>query len=201
MKLGFRPTALRVDPDQDVFRRLDPREIPPILSRLLGDPRTLFVVDDGAGEEIVTAYREMAKTLTRTGEGEIVDASRATPEALGGRSVFLLGAPRGGPLAELLAGLPEEVRVAGDRFVVQGTEFAEPGASLLVVARHPGDPARAIALFHGHSAGAVSAAGRKLVHYGKYSFLAFVDGTNRAKGVARATDGPLVHRFPAAASP
>ena len=50
-------------------------------------------------------------------------------------------------------------------------------------------------LFYGLSPAAIRAAGRKVVHYGKYSFLAFVDGTNKAKGVAGGVEGPLVHRF------
>lgn len=194
-QLPFRPERLVADPDQDVFRRLDPAEMPPVLSLLLGDPRTLLVVDDGAEAATVAAYREMAGTLTRTGEGEVVDASKAAAESLSGRSVLLLGMPRGEAFERLLAGLPAEVSAAGDRFVVQGVEYADAGAALLAVGRKRGEPARGVGLFLGLSADAVRAAGRKLVHYGKYSFLAFVDGENRAKGVAAASGGPLVRKL------
>jgi hypothetical protein len=195
----FRPETLRVDPEQDVFRRLDPAEIPPVLSLLLGDPKTLFVVDDGAAPEAVKAYREMATTLTRTGEGEVADASRVEAAALAGRTVFFLGYPAKEALAKLLAGLPKEVEAGASRFAVQGTEYKQEGAALLVVGRKPDDPARGFGVFLGLSPDAIRAAGRKLVHYGKYSFLAFVDGTNKAKGVARVDGGPLVYRFEAAA--
>jgi aminopeptidase N len=193
------PEAVRADPEQDVFRRLDPSEMPPVLSLLLGDPRTLFVVDDGASKDLVDAYREVAATLTRTGEGEVKDASQVKAGDLLGRSAFLLGMPSGDSIKPVLAGLPSEVVVETGRFAVQGTEYRQEGAALLAVGRNPGDPVRGVGLLLGLSPDAVRSAGRKLVHYGKYSFLAFVDGTNKAKGVARAEGGPLVWRLGGAA--
>jgi hypothetical protein len=188
--LDFPPAALRVDPEQNVFRRLDPLEMPPVLSRVLGDPKALVVVD--ARPE----YQALAKTLTRTGEGEIVPAASVTEAQLTSRNVLVLGPlPKSGPLAALRKDLPREVSIEADGFTVEGKKYRETGASLLAVGRHPSDPARAVAIFYGLSPDGVTAAGRKLVHYGKYSFLAFVDGTNKTKGVAVATGGPLVHTF------
>src|SRR6185295_8441689 len=43
--VDFPAATLRVDPEQNLFRRLDPLEMPPVLSRVLGDAKTLFVVD------------------------------------------------------------------------------------------------------------------------------------------------------------
>ena len=63
---------------------------------------------------------------------------------------------------------------------------------------HPPLMSRSVALFHALGPDAAETAGPKLVHYGKYSYLAFDSGENRAKGVARVEGGPLVHRFPAA---
>jgi aminopeptidase N len=193
--LPFRPETLRADPEQDVFRRLDPAEMPPVLSLLFGDPKTLFVVDDGAAKDLSSAYREVASTLTRTGEGEVKEASQVEPRDLSGRSVFLLGLPKGDAFEPLVAGLPKEVVVEEARFAVEGTEYRQDGGALLAVGRNRNDPARGVGLFLGLSPAAVRSAGRKLVHYGKYSFLAFVDGTNKAKGVAHADGGPLVWRI------
>ena len=195
VRLPFRPDVLRVDPEQDVFRRLDPAEMPPVLSRVLGDDRALFVVDDLAGGDLSAAYRELAETLTQHGAGETARGSTLDPTALAGRTVFFLGLPPAGPARDLLVQLPSAVRIDPDSFTVEGTEYRQPGASLLVVGRKPRDPARAVALFAGRSADAVRAAGKKLVHYGKYSYLAFVDGKNQAKAVARVEDGPLVLRL------
>jgi hypothetical protein len=125
----------------------------------------------------------------------VADASSVKPAALAGRAVFFLGLPSGEAFKPLLGALPKEVEVAPSRFAVQGTEYRQEGAALLAVGRKPDDPARGVGVFVGLSPDAIKAAGRKLVHYGKYSFLVFVDGTNKAKGVARVDGGPLVLRF------
>ena len=160
VELPFRPETLRADPEQDLFRRLDPAEMPPVLSLLLGDPKTLFVVDDGAAKEVTAAYREVASTLTRTGEGEVKDASQVKPDDLSGRSVFLLGLPTGEPLKSLLVGLPKEVAAEAAGFTVQGTEYRQGGAALLGIGRNPANPARGLGLFFGLSADGIRSAGR-----------------------------------------
>jgi aminopeptidase N len=195
VRVPFRPEVMRIDPAQNVFRRLDAAEMPPVVSKLLGDPATVFVVDDTSGEELRAAYAEMAATLMRSGMGKVVDASKATAEELGGRNVFLLGYPSAGTLRALLAALPSEVAIGPDGFRVAEATFEQPGAALLAIGRSPSDASRAVGVFRGLSPDAVRAAGRKLVHYGKYSYLAFVDGKNVAKGVARVEGGPLVATF------
>jgi len=195
LELPFRPSVLRIDPDQEVFRRLDPLEMPPVLSRVLGDPKAFLVVDDSAPSDVVAAYREMAATLTRSGMGEVVDASRVSAAGLAGRNVFLLGLPSSGQLRDLLAQIPSEVGLEKDGFAAAERRFGEPGAALAVVGRLA-DPGKAVALFWGLSAEAVRAAGGKLVHYGKYSYLAFVDGRNQVKGVAKVDAGPLRVELP-----
>ena len=51
------------------------------------------------------------------------------------------------------------------------------------------------AVFLPFSPEAANAAGRKIPHYGKYSYLAFSGGNNRVKGTWAAADSPAVHRF------
>ena len=44
-----RPLALSVDPYFDVFRRLDPRETPPSIGQIFGEPSILAVLPSDAG--------------------------------------------------------------------------------------------------------------------------------------------------------
>jgi len=194
-ELAFKPDVLRADPHQDVFRKLDDAEIPPVLSRLLGDPKTLFVVADTGNEALTAAYRTLAETVTRSGMGEIAATSKPDAEALAGRNVFFLGLPKDEALRALIAPPSKDIRIGDQGFAVDGADHAEPGATLLSVGQRPGDTSHAVGVFYGFTPDGVAQAGRKLVHYGKYSYLAFVDGKNIAKGVAKMDGGPLVVRF------
>ena len=55
---------------------------------------------------------------------------------------------------------------------------------------------RVAALFLSLSPEAAAMAARKIPHYGKYSYLVFSEGTNRAKGTWEATASPTAHEFP-----
>ena len=201
VRLPFRPEVVRGDPEQDLFRRLSPDEMPAILSGVLGDPDTLVVIAAGTPDAVREVYGRMAADIAKRRELDIVDEAEEVP-VTDGRSVLLLGLPRPeSALAGLTAGIPAEVRIEADGFEVSGETFDTEGGAVLAVGRHPSDSGRSVAVFHALGAPAAEAAGPKLVHYGKYSFLGFVSGENRAKGVARVEGGPLVHRISPAATP
>jgi hypothetical protein len=79
---------------------------------------------------------------------------------------------------------------------LQGERFTGPGVVLFAALPHPLDTARTTALFLPFSAGAAEQAARKIPHYGKYSYLAFENGTNRAKGTWPPAASPVIHDFP-----
>ena len=75
----------------------------------------------------------------------------------------------------------------------------------MLTARHPGNVEKAVGLLLADSAAALPALGRKLPHYGKYSYLGFEgnDATNVAKGQWQESDSPLdvdIRRLAAAAA-
>jgi hypothetical protein len=77
-----------------------------------------------------------------------------------------------------------------------GKIYSSPGDALFAVLPHPGTPGRVVAVFLPLSPGAANAAGRKIPHYGNYSYLAFSGGNNRDKGTWAPAASPAVHRFP-----
>ncbi len=60
LRVTAEPLALQVDPDFDVFRRLDPRETPSSIGQIFGEPRVLAVLPAAASAERRKAYRELA---------------------------------------------------------------------------------------------------------------------------------------------
>jgi hypothetical protein len=59
------------------------------------------------------------------------------------------------------------------------------------------DTGRVAAVFLPLSPSAAAAVGKKIPHYGKYSYLVFTDGENKNKGTWEPADSPVVHRFKA----
>jgi hypothetical protein len=112
---------------------------------------------------------------------------------LRGRDVLFVGVPR---RAGLLPLLPEGLQLADSDFTLLGERFTGRGAVLFAALPHPVDTARTAALFLPFSAGAAEQAARKIPHYGKYSYLAFENGANRAKGTWPPAASPVIHDFP-----
>lgn len=186
-----RPSRLVVDPEVDVFRRLDPSEIPPLVNAVRGSGSLLVVAARGLPPEILEASGILLSALGKE-HARIVREEDTPPSALAGHDVLYLGLPRGGGY---LPPLPRELSIAPDSFTLEGVTYAGPGDSLFAVLPHPSDKGRTAAVFLPLSAGAASLAGRKIPHYGKYSFLSFSGGMNMTKGTWVVTASPTVHVF------
>jgi hypothetical protein len=117
----------------------------------------------------------------------------APPSALAGHDVLYIGLPRG---SGYLPPMPAELTATPSGFTLEGNAYASAGDALFAVFAHPSETGRVAAVFLPLSAEAASLAGRKIPHYGKYSFLSFSGGVNRTKGTWSVTDSPTVHVFP-----
>jgi hypothetical protein len=186
-----RPSRLVVDPEVDVFRRLDPSEIPPLVNTVRGSGSLLVVAARGLRPEILEASWILLSALGKE-DSRIVREEDTPPSALAGQDVLYIGLPRGNGY---LPTLPRELSITPDSFTLEGVPYAGPGDALFAVLPHPSDKGRAAAVFLPLSAGAASLVGRKIPHYGKYSFVTFSGGANQAKGVWSVTVSPAVHVF------
>jgi hypothetical protein len=188
-----RPLRLAADPDVDLFRRLDPAEIPPTVNAVRGSPDLLVVAAAGLPAETLEAAKTLLAALGRESAPVVAEGS-LTAAQLQGRDLLLLGLPsRPG----LLPPLPKEVEVAASAYALFGNGFADPGDALFLALPHPSDRGRVAALFLPLSAEAAREAARKIPHYGKYGYLGFHHGENRAKGSWAVAGSPVVHDFTA----
>ncbi|MFA6147020.1 MAG: M1 family aminopeptidase [bacterium] len=187
-----RPVALRLDPDVDLFRRLDPREIPPTVNGIRGSDNLAVVVTRGFPPESMEAAKILLSAMGKE-HAPLLREEELFPDSLEGHDVLFLGVPSGkGFLPEAL---PGNISLAQDRFLLEGTAYSAAGDALFAVFPRPADPGRVAAVFLPLSPSAVAAVGRKIPHYGKYSYLVFTDGENRSKGTWEPADSPVVHRF------
>ncbi len=189
---GARPRTLLLDPEVDLFRRLDPSEIPPTVNAIRGSTDLLVVTARGLPDPI----RESAKLLLAglgKEEASILPEEEAPPSRLAGHDVLFLGFPAG---SGYLPSLPKELTISPTGFTLRRVRYESRGDALFVALPHPADRGRVTALFLPLSPEAASLAARKIPHYGKYSYLVFTEGKNRAKGTWAPASSPTAYEFP-----
>ncbi len=143
-----------------------------------------------AWRKLVESWRSDAQILEITTDAEVAEVAALPAD----RAIWLLG--RGNRLAARslagVAGLALDAEGVG----LDGQRVPFAGHSTVVVVRHPGSAERALGWLAIDPALAVTALpglGRKLPHYGKYSYLAFEgsEPTNVVKGQWATVDSPL----------
>ncbi len=181
----IRPERLEIDPDFDVFRKLDPGETPPTLSRLLGARKPGMVLPSGPA---ALPWRALAEAWAKDKENLPLMLADTSPAPAG--AYWALGAEnRLAP--ELETGLEiygarfstDTVTIANRRFPRQGNTFvfAGPSAGLIISGNPEKLPLLAV----------------KLPHYGKYSWLVFDSGMNSiATGLWEVSSSPLARNLP-----
>jgi uncharacterized iron-regulated protein len=151
------PVEAVFDEGYDLMRGLAEEELPPVVSRLLGDEKRLVVIP-----EEFERYAGLVEVLkkqgfTPKGEKDIKDAD------IKGSSLVVLGFES--PVVKRLFGT---------------LEGPEPGFTL-IVRENPIDTSKVVAVVHGDSRAEVSKAARKIFRYGKYTLLRFEKGKNIVK--------------------
>ena len=91
LHVAERPVALEVDPSFDLFRRLDPREIPASIGQLFGAPRLLAVVATQASAEEAAAWRTLMESWKTEAHAVEVQTDTEVTELPADRAVWLLG--------------------------------------------------------------------------------------------------------------
>ncbi len=183
--LDLPPAAalIEVDPDCDLFRLLKRSEIPPALSQTFGATHSVAVIGRDTSGAVREALEGLAHDWARNQDMVVVSEEdyRDDPS----RSVWLLGE---GPL---LRRTLERIRAYGDqpRRILDRAE--QEGLSAVITLRDSDDENRSWSIVRVADAGVVEALGRKLPHYGRYSYLLFEGEKNVEKGSFRVENSPL----------
>jgi hypothetical protein len=187
-----RPVLLQVDPDVHLFRRLDPTELPPTVNVIRGSENLLAIAADHLPPETLAAARVLLATL-RQGEAPLLREGEVKKEQLADRDLLFFGWPS---RRELRPPLPDGWHLTDHGFTADGQYYGGPQAALFAVFAHPyRQQGRAAALYLPLSPAAATATVRKIAHYGRYSYLVFVDGDNQAKETWPISSSPTLHAF------
>jgi hypothetical protein len=182
-------TTVAVDPDYHLFRRLHREEIPPTFSQVLGADSTLVVIGEDTSPPLRRAYLEVAQAWSKNQDMLVAEERELGSAPTGGRSLLLLGP----------GSLADRALRAADAFGDQPSTLVEGaqarGESLVLCVRDPEDSSVAWVLLLAAEAETAEAIGRKLPHYGRYSYLVFSGEDNVDKGAWTVQSSPLRHRF------
>ena len=193
IRTAAEPLVVEMDPRFDLFRQLDPRETPPSIGRIFGEPEILAVLPADATAAAIDGYRQLMEGWRSDAHAIEVKLDSEVTELPADRSVWLLGAENRFAATLFAANGPKGLTVDGGVVQLGGETAPMRDHSLVVIRRHPGHLEKAIGWLAVEPAAAFPGMGRKLPHYGKYSYLAFTgdEPTNVIKGQWPATGSPL----------
>jgi uncharacterized iron-regulated protein len=189
------PLRVAVDPSFDLFRYLDPNETPPTIGQIFGQPKIVAVLSTSPlDREKLDSYRQLIEAWRSDEHAIEILADTQLDQIPEDRAVWFLGAhnlhaDRYFPDSQQLSRAADgtAVRLAGEN--VQLANHC-----LVVIQRHPHNRDQAVGWLTLDPVAAAAGLGRKLPHYGKYSYLAFSgdEPTNVVKGQWDTTGSPLV---------
>jgi len=194
IELDNAPLKLDVDPEFDVFRRLDLNETPPALSQMFGAGSALIVLPSNATKKLKQTYKQLAENWSKSRETKMeIISDNKLKELPVDKAIWLFGAENSfrQTLEKSLQQYPVKPGTHGINIFDQQLKYAN--SSVIMVARNPLNPNMPMALVSADNVAAVSGLGRKLPHYGRYSYLAFngEEPTNFFKGQWPIVDSPL----------
>jgi hypothetical protein len=187
LPLDEAPLRLDVDPEFDVFRRVEPGELAPALSAAFGAARRTLVLPSAAPPSLAAAYRALAEAWASPGTDVVMDRELSGIPA--GRSVWILGWENRLRAEAARALAPHDVTLSERELRHGGMVLARAQRSVVAVARSPADAAEVVAFLGADRAAALPGLARKLPHYGGYGLLGF-EGDEPAN-VAKETWAPL----------
>lgn len=191
------PVKIEVDPQFDVFRKLDKAEVPPSLSQIFGSREALILLPSAS--PFIKEYKSLAETwkLSQEAHGKDLwiitdDELEKIPDSV---SAWILG------LENKFAGLMnvrETYRQAFSDAQVSLLDSLSINGSLVFTVPNPGNNAYTLGFVGTNIQEAVTGLARLLPHYGKYSFLGFEGSRpdNVLKGNFPAVNSPLFYPIP-----
>jgi hypothetical protein len=169
------PRRLLLDPDAEIFRVLDPDEIPATVNSIKGSKQLIAVMTDDCRATEAT-FKRLLESLGRK-EGVVIREDKMTEEMAGSNDLLLCGVPK---QRGLLPRLPSGVTLGRDEFSLNNEVIRAPDGLLFLALQFPASK-RFAALFQPLSEAAAGQYLSKITHYGTYGSLVFSGGGVRHK--------------------
>ena len=192
IKTNDRPLVLTIDPDADIFRHLHREELPPTISRVIGNKNKIIVMPTGGDKELIDTYKDISGVFSE-GKPLIKNDVDLTPEDIKNNALFIFGGLNENKVLErLIDKLPDGTLIERDKVTINNKSYQGKGDFTVLTILNKFNPDKAIMIIIGFDPNSIRITGSKLIHYGKYSYLAFKDGRNVDKGIWDTKDSPLI---------
>ncbi len=191
-----RPLKIEIDPQFNVFRRLDRNETPTSLSQVMGSKDGIIILPKNSKN--LKEYEALASMWSQTqkAQGKTLSLVYDTDiESLpADKTAWILGSEN--KFAESVQ-IPNEYYEYFSEETVSKISTAKESGSLIYTISNPNNKELTIGYIETKNPAAIKSLSRKLLHYGKYGYLAFEgdDATNTLTGTFPIIDSPLVHKF------
>lgn len=161
------PLEFTVDPEHDFLRKLTTEEMPPVWSRFMGSEKKLAILAKESDRDL---YQPFLDTLDNK-DLALTTAAKVTNLELSNNDLLFLGLDQAPSRA--LFGLPDR---------------PDQGFTL-DVRRNPLKQSHVAVLVSSSGKDQTMAVGRRVSHYGKYSYLEFKNGRNVKKEIQTTNSG------------
>jgi hypothetical protein len=192
--LPSRPLRIDIDPEFDIFRRLDIEEIPPAVSQALGAKKMLVILPSTADNKLLKAYKNLVRDIGGSGPDELeVKLDSAIDKLPHDRAIAIIGWENRF-LTEITSSASEYgVAFAKKSVRIDRTDIQKKNHAFVLSARVPGNKGLAMLFIASDLIETLPGLGRKIPHYSKYSYLAFEgrEAVNVAKGRWPVFNSPL----------
>ena len=184
---SFVPQTLLIDPEVNLFRRLERDELPAMLNLFVTDPhRTIILLsgesDDRAPFAGIIQRVQAQEGMRPDGERTHIVAS-AKPTLTDGGSILLLGhAPDPAPLDLIRESCAERFSVTESGFRVAGHTYDGPTFAVVVSCPRHNLRGSVMTFLYGNTPEAVAKMARFLFFYGWQSYVVFNEGSVVARG-------------------
>jgi len=181
-----------LDPEFNLFRKLNWAEIPPSLGNAFGADKIMIILPTDTAPNLAKRYTAMAELWDGRENFTVVNDTDLN-ELPDTGAVWIFGKDNAffSAVSDGLSGYDASISKDSVRFGEATLSLAEN--SSVIVVRNPKSPTDAIVGVTIHSDEAVAGLARKLPHYGRRSYLAFSgdEPTNNAQGQWPAVGSPL----------
>jgi len=174
LKLSSKPEWIAIDPEYQIFRIINPRDLHPSLSRLLesGTQSYMAATDSPDGQVKILLQR-----LKEQKGGWIIDRESLF-DALGMGGVFIVGRPD-------QAGVPglnqRQLSFLPGSFTFMGQEYSDPDHAILFSMENPYSPGSVVTILAGNSPQALARAGY-IPYYKNDTYVIFKAGRPIKRG-------------------